>query len=80
MPLPRLLAYLGYEMGTPVVGRTEAVNSAALQRLVQPRRKAAEPKIETESSTATGESANVKPEVDAVKPEVDAAKPEEPKS
>jgi hypothetical protein len=80
MPLPRLLAYLGYDMGTPVVGRTEAVNSAALQRLVQPRKKAAEPKIETESSTATGESATVKPDVDAAKPDVDAAKPEEPKS
>ena len=78
MPLGRLLAYLGYEMGTPVVGRTEAVNSAALQRLVQPRKKAAEPKIETDSSKAAAEPA--KPEADAVKPEAEAAKPEEPKS
>ena len=26
MPVGRLLAYLGYEMGTPIVGRAEAVN------------------------------------------------------
>ncbi|MGD0040942.1 MAG: hypothetical protein ABSE84_11090 [Isosphaeraceae bacterium] len=81
MPLGRLLAYLGYEMGTPVVGRTEAVNTAAMLRLVQPRKKAAEPKIETDSSKAGAEPANAKPEAEAAKPEPEAAKPEEePKS
>ena len=80
MPLGRLLAYFGYEMGTPVVGRTEAVNSAAMLRLVQPRKKAAEPKIETDSSKAGAEPANAKPEAEAAKPakpEPEAAKPEE---
>ncbi|MBV8311233.1 MAG: hypothetical protein JO344_12690 [Planctomycetaceae bacterium] len=81
MPLGRLLAYFGYEMGTPVVGRTEAVNAAAMLRLVQPRKKAAEPKIETDSSKAGAEPANAKREVEAAKPEPEAAKPEEePKS
>jgi hypothetical protein len=37
MPIGRLLAYLGYEMGTPIVGRTEAVNTPAMQRLVEPK-------------------------------------------
>ncbi len=79
MPLGRLLAYFGYEMGTPVVGRTEAVNIPAMLRLVQPRKKAAEPKIETDSSKAGAEPVNAKPE--AAKPEPEAAKPEEePKS
>ena len=80
MALGRLLAYFGYEMGTPVVGRTEAVNSAAMLRLIQPRKKAAEPKIETDSSKAAAEPANAKPEAEAAKPEPEAAKPEEPKS
>ena len=81
MPLGRLLAYFGYEMGTPVVGRTEAVNTPAMLRLVQPRKKAAEPKIETDSSKAGAEPANAKPEAGAAKPEPEAAKPEEePKS
>lgn len=37
MPIGRLLAYLGYEMGTPIVGRAEAVNAGAMRRLIEPR-------------------------------------------
>ncbi|QEH34342.1 hypothetical protein OJF2_28780 [Aquisphaera giovannonii] len=44
MPIGRLLAYLGYDMGTPVIGRVEAINSNALQRLTEPRRQAEQPK------------------------------------
>jgi hypothetical protein len=33
MPIGRLLNYLGYQMNTPVVGRSEAVNDAAFRRL-----------------------------------------------
>ena len=81
MPLGHLLAYFGYEMGTPVVGRTEAIDPAAMLRLAQPRKKAAESKIETDRSKAAAEPANAKPEADAAKPEADAPKPEEdPKS
>ena len=35
--ISRLLAYLGYEMGAPVVGRAEAVNTRALNRLTEKR-------------------------------------------
>ncbi len=83
MPLSRLLAYLGYEMGTPIIGRTEAVNTSAMQRLMQPRKKAAEPKAATDANQPAGEAEGAKPEAaDAAKPEgADAAKPEEtPKS
>jgi hypothetical protein len=50
MPINRLLAYLGYEMGTPIIGRAEAVNTPAMRRLVEPRKRAesAQPKISTE--------------------------------
>jgi len=33
----RLLAYLGYEMGAPIIGRAEAVNEPALRRLTEKR-------------------------------------------
>lgn len=62
MPLGRLLAYFGYEMGTPVVGRTEVVNTPAMLRLVQPRKKAAEPKIETDSSKSDAKPEAAKPD------------------
>ena len=50
MPLGRLLAYLGYEMGTPIIGRTEAVNTPAMRRLVEPKKQAqpAQPKAAAE--------------------------------
>ncbi|WP_165075698.1 hypothetical protein [Paludisphaera rhizosphaerae] len=45
--LGRLLAYLGYDMNVPVVGRAEGVNSRALNQLTQPRQKhEAAPKAE----------------------------------
>jgi hypothetical protein len=56
MQIGRLLAYLGYEMGTPIVGRAEAVNAPALRRLVEPRKqvqpKAEAPKPATEAKPA----------------------------
>ena len=70
MEISRLLAYLGYEMGTPVVGRTEAINSAAMQRLVEPHKKTGTPKAQAEAAA--------KPEAEAAKPEPEPepAKPE----
>jgi hypothetical protein len=38
MTIERLLAFLGYDMNTPVVGRVEAVNENAMRRLTSPRR------------------------------------------
>jgi hypothetical protein len=68
MPVGRLLAYLGYEMGTPIVGRAEAVNSPAMRRLVEPKKKV-EPKAESEATKA-----------EAAKPDAATTPaPEEPK-
>jgi hypothetical protein len=38
MPIGRLLAYLGYEMGTPLLGHSEGVNTPAMRRLIEPRK------------------------------------------
>ena len=65
MPLSRLLAYLGYEMGTPVIGRAEAVNTPAMRRLVEPK-KQLQPKPAAEPAATKTEEP---------KPET---KPEEP--
>lgn len=73
MPIGRLLAYLGYEMGTPVVGRTEAINAPAMRRLIEPKQHV-RPKVET----PPGEEA--KPAEPAEKPaEKPAEEPAEPK-
>jgi hypothetical protein len=55
MSLGRLLSYLGYDMGTPVIGRTEAVNEKAMRRLLEPRK----PAEKTEENT--GEDAEPQP-------------------
>jgi len=72
MDAGRLLAYLGYEMGTPLTGRTEAVNSAAMRRIGEPRKR--------QEQKAAGDAARTEapqPEEDATKPAAPA--PEEPK-
>ncbi|MDG3003118.1 hypothetical protein [Paludisphaera mucosa] len=56
--LGRLLAYLGYDMNVPVVGRSEAVNQRALNRLTEPKsrndaQKAAPPATTTPPAEAT---------------------------
>jgi hypothetical protein len=38
MTIERLLAFLGYDMNTPILGRVEAVNESAMRRLTSPRR------------------------------------------
>jgi hypothetical protein len=38
MTIERLLAFLGYDMNTPLVGRSEAIDNKALMRLTAPRR------------------------------------------
>jgi hypothetical protein len=60
MPVGRLLAYLGYDMGTPIVGRAEAVNTPAMRQLIEPRK--------------TGRQAAPAPESDTAKPQEDATK------
>jgi len=61
MPLGRLLAYFGYEMGTPIIGRTEAVNSPAMRRLVEPK-KQAQPKAAADTAAPKTETDEPKPE------------------
>jgi hypothetical protein len=38
MTIEHLLAFLGYDMNAPIIGRPEAVNANALKRLTSPRR------------------------------------------
>jgi hypothetical protein len=75
MPVGRLLAYLGYEMGTPLIGQAEAINSPALRRLIEPRKTGRQP------ASPAGESDAAKPQEDATKavaPAPEETKPEEP--
>ncbi len=37
MPIERLLSYLGYDINTPIVGRSEAINDRAIKRLLAPK-------------------------------------------
>lgn len=37
MPIERLLSYLGYDINTPIIGRSEAVNERALNRVTGPK-------------------------------------------
>ncbi|AMV39314.1 hypothetical protein [Planctomyces sp. SH-PL62] len=50
--LGRLLAYLGYDMNTPVAGRSEAVNERALQQLTAPRPRTDAQKAEDSAAPA----------------------------
>ncbi|WP_205678665.1 hypothetical protein [Aquisphaera insulae] len=68
MPLSRLLPYLGYEMGTPVVGRTEAVNTPALRRITEARK-----------PTEPAKAAPKADEPKADEPKADEPKADEPK-
>jgi hypothetical protein len=52
MPIAHLLAYLGYEMGTPITGQAEGVNAPAMRRLLEPRKPAAQPKAGAEAPKA----------------------------
>jgi len=78
MTIERLLAYLGYDMNAAVVGRAEAVDSSALQRLIAPRRP-----TETQAKPAA-ETVKAEPKTDEAKPAAemkdDEAKDEQPKA
>jgi hypothetical protein len=61
MPIQRLLAYLGYEMGTPIIGKSEAVNAPALRRLLEPRKAPEQPKAATQPEPAAAAPAAEEP-------------------
>ena len=55
MPIEKLLTYLGYDFAAPIMGRTEAVNNAALQKLTNPRR-VNQPAAKTEATKSATET------------------------
>ena len=65
LPIGRLLAFLGYDMTAPVIGRPEAVDNNAMRRLTAPRR-TAEPitKPGCETGKAEGKAAVPKDDSD----------------
>ncbi|MFI5460447.1 MAG: hypothetical protein ACHRXM_33945 [Isosphaerales bacterium] len=73
MTIERLLAYLGYDQNTPVVGRAEAVDNRALQRLIAPRHP-----TETQAKPAA-ETIKAEPKTDEAKPPAAEMKDDEPK-
>jgi hypothetical protein len=77
MTIEKLLAYLGYDMNSPIIGRAEAVDTGALQRLTAPRRpaEAAQPKAAAESTKAEPKA---EPKAEETKP-AEEMKDEEPK-
>jgi hypothetical protein len=53
MTIERLLAFLGYDMATPVLGRVEAIDENAMRRVTAPRHPTdQQPKATTESTKA----------------------------
>jgi hypothetical protein len=55
MPIGRLLNFLGYDINTPVIGRSENVNAAALRRLTAPRVKPGAPGQPSATATPKAE-------------------------
>jgi hypothetical protein len=62
MPIERLLPFLGYDYLAPVVGRTEAMDTATMKRLLAPRQ-------ETEQTKGAAGAEAPKAEEPAAKPE-----------
>jgi hypothetical protein len=52
MTIEHLLAFLGYDMNTPVLGRVEGVDTDAMRRLTAPRRPTDQPKAAIDASKA----------------------------
>jgi hypothetical protein len=80
MTIERLLAFLGYDINTPVLGRVEAVNDSAMRRLTSPRRQTELPKASATGSEPAPAAAKAAPKPaasDEMKDE--PAKKDEPK-
>jgi hypothetical protein len=52
MPIERLLAFLGYDMGSAVVGRSESVDAAGMRRMTGPRQRPPEAGARPAAETA----------------------------
>jgi hypothetical protein len=58
MTIEHLLAFLGYDMNAPVIGRPEAVDANALKRLTSPRRTGESAKPSTDATTKASTKAD----------------------
>ena len=79
MTIGKLLAYLGYDMNSPILGRTEVSDPNAMKRLVAPRRKTDEPG----KAKAEGEAAETKKDAadaEEMKKDEPAADDDQPKA
>lgn len=84
MPIERLLSYLGYDINTPVVGRAEAVNQRAIQRLLAPKSgqegaAAARAKANAAAAPGAEPAAEPKPKEDAAAGNEEPAADDTPK-
>jgi len=71
MPIERLLAFLGYDMGAPVIGASEAVDSAAMRRITGRR---------TGTTPAAKPAAEPKPAAEMKDEDTDEPKPKAKKA
>ena len=71
MTIGKLLAYLGYDMNSPILGRTEAVDPSAMRRLTAPRRT---PEAQTKAATSPTPKADADDAADTKKDEPAAKK------
>jgi hypothetical protein len=82
MPIQRLLAFLGYDINAPIIGRSPVVNAPAMRRLTSPRRtpeqQAAAAAAAKASSDAKAESKKADAKADEMQD--DAAKEDKPKA
>lgn len=69
MTIGKLLAYLGYDMNSAIIGRAEAVDPTAMRRLTAKRRPAeAQPKAAAPAAKAEPKAADAEPEMKKEEP------------
>jgi hypothetical protein len=68
--ISRLLSYLGYDMNTPIIGRAEAVNQPALDRLTAPK-----PKTDAQKAADAAKLSEQPEAADANEPKPEADQP-----
>ncbi len=82
MTIGKLLAYLGYDMNSPIIGRTEVMDSSAMRRLTAPRRTSeGQTKAATSPGTtkaADSDDAEMKKDEPAKKDDADEMKKDVP--
>jgi hypothetical protein len=64
MPIQRLLAFLGYDMSAPVLGRPEAVDYNTMRRITSPRRTAEQPAAKPAGAAIKADTKAAEPKAD----------------